>query len=278
MKLDCYQVDAFTQDVFLGNPAAVVILHDWPEDALLQAIAAENNLSETAFLVVEEQGIGLRWFTPKAEVALCGHATLAAAHVFFEHRGHQQDVLRFVTQSGLLEVRREASGYCMDFPAVAMEAVADPPDALLEGLSGQQALAVYLGTDLLAVLEDESLVCRVKPDFAALAALPGRGLIVTAPGDDCDFVSRCFYPRLGVNEDPVTGSAHCQAAPFWADRLGRSELTAVQRSERSGRLLCRVRGKRVELVGNAVTYLQGSIDVPVRPSRPRMIQPEIIKT
>lgn len=261
MKLDFFQIDAFTATVFNGNPAAVVLLNQSHPDELLQSIAAENNLSETAFLLAGDGQYGLRWFTPKAEVDLCGHATLASAHVLFHHRAYQGDALAFSTRSGLLTVRREAEGYCMDFPAVAMKSVPAPADLIL-GLSGATPSTVFLGADYLAVFEDESAVARLAPDFSALARLPGRGVIATAPGRDCDFVSRCFYPKLGVNEDPVTGSAHCQAAPYWAVQLGLSVLNAVQISDRPGQVGCRVRGGRVDLLGDAVTYLQGSIVLP----------------
>jgi len=261
MKLACYQIDAFTDQVFGGNPAAVVLLENWLKDSVLQAIAAENNLSETAFLVSEGERVGLRWFTPTSEVDLCGHATLAAAHVLFHHLGEDRDTLRFSTRSGVLSVRRQAKAYCMDFPAVGMEPVTESPAALMDGLAGRRPSALFLGTDYLAVLDDETALTELTPDYSRLASLAGRGVIVTAPGRDYDFVSRCFYPKFGVNEDPVTGSAHCQAAPYWAERLGRADLKAFQRSPRGGRVDCRVRGDRIELTGNAVTFLQGTIEL-----------------
>lgn len=260
MKLDFYQVDAFAERVFEGNPAAVVVLGAWPDDALLQAIAMENNLSETAFFAPEEDGFRLRWFTPRAEVDLCGHATLASAHVLFEHRGHEPDSLRFATRSGVLSVRREAAGYCMDFPATASRP-ADVPGDLIDGLGGRKPTAVLAGPDCPAVFDTPADVATLEPDFSALARLDGRGVIATAPGTDCDFVSRCFFPRLGVNEDPVTGSAHCQMAPYWAVRLGRTDLRARQISPRGGRIDCRVRGDRVELLGRAVTCLVGTLSL-----------------
>jgi PhzF family phenazine biosynthesis protein len=260
MKLDFYQVDAFAERVFEGNPAAVVALDDWPDDALLQAIAMENNLSETAFFAPEEDGFRLRWFTPRAEVDLCGHATLATAHVLYAHRGEVRDSLHFLTRSGSLRVRREAPGYCMDFPAAVSRPVAIPGD-LIDGLGARKPLEVLAGPDYLVVLAREADVAELKPDFAALAGLEARGVIVTAPGTDCDFVSRCFFPKLGVNEDPVTGSAHCQMAPYWASRLGRMNLRARQISPRAGRVECRVRGDRVELLGQAVTCLVGALQL-----------------
>ncbi|MEE4638370.1 MAG: PhzF family phenazine biosynthesis protein [Wenzhouxiangella sp.] len=256
MTLDFYQVDAFAERVFQGNPAAVLALDGWLEDSVLQAIAAENNLSETAFFAPEGGGFRLRWFTPRAEVDLCGHATLATAHVLYAHRGQDSDSLTFLTRSGPLGVRREAAGYCMDFPAAASQPAAVSGD-LIDGFGGRKPAEVLVGPDHLAVFEDESQVVELRPDFAALARLEGRGVIATAPGSDCDFVSRCFFPKLGVDEDPVTGSAHCQMAPYWAARLGRSDLSARQVSPRGGLLKCRLRGDRVELLGQAVTCLTG---------------------
>lgn len=262
MKLDSalqlYQVDAFAERVFEGNPAAVVPLERWPKDALLQAIATENNLSETAFFVAEAEGFRLRWFTPNAEVDLCGHATLATAHVLFEHLGHAGDRVDFHSRSGPLSVRREGARLCMDFPAAGAERVATPA-ALIDGFRGRRPLEVLAGPDYLALFESERDVRELVTDPAALAQLDRRGVIASAPGENVDFVSRCFFPKLGVEEDPVTGSAHCQMAPYWARRLGRNELTAHQISARGGRLDCRVRGDRVELLGTAVTYLTGSI-------------------
>lgn len=257
-RLPLFQVDAFAERVFEGNPAAVVPLEEWPADALLQAIAAENNLSETAFFVPADDGFRLRWFTPKAEVDLCGHATLAAAHVLFEHLGHADEFVRFHSRSGPLSVRREGAGLCMDFPAVASSPVTTPGE-LIDGFRGRKPLAVLAGPDYLAVFESEQDIRDLAIDPAALSLLDRRGVIATAPGRATDFVSRCFFPRLGVEEDPVTGSAHCQMTPYWAQRLGRDALTARQLSTRGGRLECRLRGDRVELLGRAVTYLTASV-------------------
>ena len=258
MKLDCFHVDAFAERVFEGNPAAVVPLPDWPEDGLLQAISMENNLSETAFFVPEADDFHLRWFTPKAEVALCGHATLAAAHVLYDALGYNRDSVRFLSRSGPLTVRRAGTGYSMDFPALPSTSMVIPDD-LIDGLGGCEPAAVLSGQDLLVVLEQESDVAELQPDLTALARLDGRGVVVTAPGAEHDFVSRCFFPKLGVPEDPVTGSAHCQLAPWWAQRLGRTRLKARQLSARGGTLGCQVRDDRVELLGQAVTFLRGSI-------------------
>ena len=257
-RLPLFQVDAFAGRVFEGNPAAVVPLEQWPADALLQAIAAENNLSETAFFVPEDEGFRLRWFTPRAEVDLCGHATLAAAHVLFEHLGHADEFVRFHSRSGPLSVRREGGGLCMDFPAVASTPVQTPGE-LIDGFRGRKPLAVLAGPDYLAVFESEQDIRDLAIDPVALSLLDRRGVIATAPGEQADFVSRCFFPKLGVEEDPVTGSAHCQMTPYWAQRLGRDELTARQLSVRGGSLHCRLRGDRVELLGGAVTYLTASL-------------------
>jgi PhzF family phenazine biosynthesis protein len=257
MELKIFQVDAFASAVFEGNPAAVVPLEAWPDDALLQAIALENNLSETAFFVAQGEGFRLRWFTPNSEVDLCGHATLAAAHVLFEHLGWDQPEIRFASNSGPLVVRRDGDWLVMDFPAVRSEPVAVPQD-LQAGL-GVLPETVLAGTDYLVVLDSAAAVQALKPDFVRLARLDRRGVIVTAPGKDCDFVSRCFYPALAVDEDPVTGSAHCQLSPYWAERLGKQALIARQLSDRGGRVDCQLEGDRVVLSGRAMTYLEGRI-------------------
>lgn len=260
MELVQYQVDAFADRLFSGNPAAVVPLDDWLPDGLMQAIAAENNLSETAFLVPEGGGWGLRWFTPLAEVDLCGHATLASAHVLYRHHGVDAPELAFATRSGTLRVRRDGDGYAMDFPARTPQAIAAP-----EGLAaalGATPREVLLGGDLLAVFDDEAAVRALAPDMAALLALPGRGLVATAPGQRHDFVSRFFVPRVGVPEDPVTGSAHCLLAPYWAARLGRNELRAYQCSRRGGEVACTVAGDRVLLSGQARTFMTATLHLP----------------
>ena len=260
MELKIFQVDAFASAVFGGNPAAVVPLETWLDEALLQAIAMENNLSETAFFVADEDGFRLRWFTPEAEVDLCGHATLGAAHVLFEHLDYAGDEIRFHSNSGELRVARQDNRLCLDFPAVASRACQTPAD-LVEGL-GMTPQQVLAGTDYLAVFDSPEIVAALKPDFARLASLDLRGVIATAAGKDCDFVSRCFYPALAVNEDPVTGSAHCQLTPYWASRLGRTDLTAHQLSRRGGQLLCQLKDQRVLLHGHAATYLEGTITLP----------------
>ncbi len=260
MKLRLFQVDAFATQVFEGNPAAVCPLEQWLDDAVLQAIAAENNLAETAFLVPAADGHELRWFTPVDEVDLCGHATLAAAHVLWTHLGETRPRLAFSTRSGPLEVERIGRGMQMDFPGT-MPAPAAAPASLSTAL-GRQPAEVLAAFDLIAVFAHEDDVRALRPDFRRLLELDGRGVLATAPGRHADFVSRCFFPKLGVDEDPVTGSAHCELAPFWAQRLGRDRLDARQVSHRGGRVGCEVRGERVLLSGNAVNYMVGEITIP----------------
>lgn len=260
MRIPLYQVDAFAERVFEGNPAAVCPLEAWLDDALLQSIAAENNLAETAFFVrTAPARAELRWFTPRAEVDLCGHATLASAHVWFAQLGCDAPELRFDTRSGPLRVRRGEHGLRMDFPALTLQPCATPVS--LTAALGATPSAVLRGMDLVAVFDHADQVEALAPDFRAVAALDARGLVATAPGADCDVVSRCFYPALGVDEDPVTGSAHCALAPFWAARLGRTTLHARQVSRRGGSLRCEVDGDRVVLEGRAVDYLRGEIEL-----------------
>ncbi len=260
MKIPFYQVDAFAERAFAGNPAAVCLLQDWPEDRLLQAIAAENNLSETAFLAREGAGWRLRWFTPAVEVALCGHATLASAHVVFEHLEPEAERVEFETLSGRLGVVR-------DGPALRMDLPANPPaPAALPGLAealGAAPEAVLRGSDIaLAVFADEEAVRALRPDFRALARLDCHLIAATAPGRDADFVSRCFAPAAGIDEDPVTGSAHCALAPYWAERLGKRTLAARQVSARGGALSCALEGERVAIAGRVAPFLSGEIDLP----------------
>jgi len=254
-----YQVDAFSSALFGGNPAAVCLLAAWPDDAWMQAVAAENNLSETAFVVSEPEGPRIRWFTPTTEVDLCGHATLASAYVHFRFIDPAAERVEFASASGTLTVSRDGDRLTLDFPALAPVPVVTPPAALLAGL-GVEPAPVLAAKDYLVVLEDAATLRRLRPDFTALARLTEkRGVIVTAPGDDCDFVSRFFAPAAGVDEDPVTGSAHCILIPFWAGRLGKSELFARQISRRGGALWCRHNGDRVMIAGHCAPYLEGRI-------------------
>lgn len=258
MKLEIVQIDAFTDKVFGGNPAAVCGLAAWLADDILQAIAAENNLSETAFYVRTGAGLyDLRWLTPLVEVDLCGHATLAAAHAIFA-AGEDADVLRFATRSGQLRVSRSERGLSMDFPLTAPTPI-EPPAGLFEAL-GVETGEVLEATDYIVVVENEAIVEGLQPDFLALGAFQKRGVAVTAPGSDVDFVSRWFGPRVGVNEDPVTGSAHTWLAPYWAVRLAKTGLSARQGGKRKGTLLCDIAGDRVILTGRAVRYLSGEIE------------------
>lgn len=259
MQLRQYQVNAFTDRRFSGNPAAVVPLESWLDAGLLQAIAQENNLSETAFFVPEAEGYALRWFTPTQEVDLCGHATLAAAYVLLECLGHAGDALKFSTRSGELTVRRQGDCLQLDLP-VCMPRPCAVPIGLGEAL-GQTPLEVLSGHDYVVVLENADVVQALRPSMPLLMSLDLDGVIVTAPGTDCDFVSRYFGPKQGIPEDPVTGSAHCQLAPFWAGRLGKSHLSARQISRRGGHMTCELAGKRVLLSGSAVLFMDGTMHV-----------------
>ncbi len=258
MNIPIYQVDAFTLGPFSGNPAAVCPLEAWLDDATLQSIAAENNLSETAFIVASAEGYDLRWFTPALEVDLCGHATLAAAYVVLNHLRPELDAVTFATLSGKLVVSRDSDGLSMDFPARAPTQVAVSP-ALSDAL-GEAPSEVHASRDIVAVYDDEACVRRLSPDQARLLALDeGLGVIATARGETVDFVSRFFVPKAGIAEDPVTGSAHCTLVPFWAERLGKSQLVAHQVSARGGELHCEHRGDRVTLSGQCTLFLTGSI-------------------
>lgn len=259
MKLNIYQVDAFAEKVFEGNPAAVCPLEEWVSDDVLQKIAEENNLSETAFFTPENQGFKLRWFTPGGEVDLCGHATLAAAYVLYKYLGYSGPEILFSTRSGNLVVRKAAKGLRMDFPA-SMPEVVQTPDNLVAGL-GQVPKEVLAAFDYIAVLDSQDQIENLNPDFSKWLDLDLRGVVATAPGNEVDFVSRCFYPKLRVNEDPVTGSAHCELAPFWGVRLGLKNLKAKQLSKRTGLVECELVEDRVILSGNAVSYMQGQITI-----------------
>ncbi|MBM3483805.1 MAG: PhzF family phenazine biosynthesis protein [Alphaproteobacteria bacterium] len=260
MQLALYQVDAFASKVFAGNPAAVVPLQGWLDDATMQAIATENNLSETAFTVRKSDGdFDLRWFTPAAEVDLCGHATLGAAFVLFRTGAAKGATVAFDTRSGRLGVRKDGDLLVMDFPLVEQRPV-EPEDALIQGL-GRRPLELFAGTDLLAVYGSEAEVRALNPDMAVLGRLKTRGVIATAPGERADFCSRFFAPGVGVPEDPVTGSTHCQLTPYWAKRLGKATLSAHQVSARGGELRCTLKGARVEIAGTAVPYLDATITI-----------------
>ena len=258
MKLPLYQVDAFTGRMFGGNPAAVVLLDDWLPDETLQAIAAENNLAETAFVIPRSEVSPLRWFTPGMEVDLCGHATLATAYVLFRHRFPSLNRITFSTRSGNLIVARDGDLLSMDFPSRPGRAV-EITDQIVSAV-GMRPREALLARDLLVILEREEEVRALRPDFERIASVDAFALIISAPGNTVDFVSRFFAPRAGVPEDPVTGSAHCTLVPYWAARLGKHKLVAKQLSARGGDLWCELRGDRVLISGNAVEYLRGEID------------------
>jgi predicted PhzF superfamily epimerase YddE/YHI9 len=261
MRVPIYQIDAFTHKLFGGNPAAVCPLEAWLPEATMQAIAAENNLAETAFFVPDGVDYALRWFTPTVEVDLCGHATLASAHVVFQFLKPQRQSVRFHTlKAGTLTVSRRGDMLVMDFPA-RPPAVCEPPPGLIAALGGAPR-AVWKARDHLVAYDTAAEIAALEPDLIALAEIDCWGVIVTAPGDDdADFVSRFFAPAQGVPEDPVTGSAHTTLVPYWTGRLGRTELTARQLSRRGGLLHCALRGDRVDIAGHAVTYLAGQIEL-----------------
>jgi len=260
VRAPLFQVDAFTTRRFAGNPAAVVLVEDFPEDAVMQAIAAENNLAETAFLCPEGDDYRLRWFTPCVEVPLCGHATLASAAVVMERFEPGRTRIVFHSASGPLTVTRTAQGYLMNFPARSSESVRPPP-ALVEAL-GAAPLEVRANEfNYMVLLESAHVVRELAPDMPAIARMDRGGVIVTAPGDaHYDFVSRYFAPAKGIPEDPVTGGAHCMLTPYWAGKLGKTEFRAHQASQRGGEMLCRLAGDRVEMEGACVFYMEGAIE------------------
>jgi len=260
MEIPYYHVDAFTGSLFNGNPAGVCLLTSWPDDTLLQAIAAENRLSETAFLVGSGYEYELRWFTPAVEVDLCGHATLAASFVLYRQREVGPGPLIFRSQSGELRVSHDNDMFFMDFPSRKAGEISCP-DVLIKAL-GARPVATYAERDLMAVFESEEEIRALTPDFSLLAQLDYLGCIVTAPGREVDFVSRFFAPGVGVDEDPVTGSAHCTLIPYWAERLAKKELLARQVSARGGELLCFNEGERVKIGGRATLYLTGTLHIP----------------
>lgn len=257
MNIPIYQVDAFTNRLFGGNPAAVCPLEEWLEPELMQNIAAENNLSETAFFVKKEKIFELRWFTPIIEVDLCGHATLAAAHVIFNHLDYAGEKVVFSSLSGELKVSRTGNRLTLDFPSTPPSAV-DAPEELIQGL-GSEPKEVHKSRNYLALFESEADILSIEPDFNILKKAASLGIIITAEGEKCDFVSRFFAPAVGINEDPVTGSAHTTLIPFWAKKLGKNILHAFQLSKRRGELFCELSGDRVKIGGHAVTFLKGEI-------------------
>jgi len=261
MRTPIFQVDAFTSRRFAGNPAAVMPMERFLDDAVLQAIAAENNLAETAFLVRDDGDYRLRWFTPTTEVPLCGHATLASAAVVMERLEPGRRRVVFHSASGPLTVNRTDSGYIMDFPTRPSEPTATPP-GLSDALGVVPIEVVADAFNYLALLEDAQVVRELAPDIAAIARIDRDGVIVTAPGDNgYDFVSRYFAPAKGIPEDPVTGGAHCALTPYWAKRLNKTAFRAFQASRRGGEILCRLSGNRVELEGPCAFYLEGEVEI-----------------
>lgn len=261
MRIPLYHVDAFTAKVFHGNPAAVCPLPKWLEDEQMRTIAAENNLSETAFLVAEGGHYALRWFTPRCEVNLCGHATLASGFVILTLLEPAKTSVRFETRSGPLCVQRDGDLFSMDFPALPPWICASAPAELLQGLDPAPHLLLQIKDNYFVVYENEEQVRNTRPDLSLLEKLHPFGVCVTAPGAQVDFVSRYFAPSYGIPEDPVTGSTHCSLAPYWAGRLNKKRLLARQLSQRGGELFCEPRGDRVILAGRAVLYLEGSISI-----------------
>ncbi len=259
MELPIFQVDAFATSVFSGNPAAVCPLEKWLPDATMQAIATENNLAETAFFVRNGGTFGLRWFTPVCEVDLCGHATLASAHVLFEELNEPGDAVRFETKSGELVVRRDGDRLAMDFPSRPPEKV-EPDPALAPALGGKP-LEILAARDYLVRYGSAEEVLALRPNMEALKKIDRFAFIATAPGRDCDFVSRFFAPAKGVPEDPVTGSAHCTLIPYWAKELSKTTLHGRQISARGGEVFCKLAGDRVEIAGHTALFLRGRIQV-----------------
>lgn len=258
-KIPIYQVDAFTDALFGGNPAAICPLTEWLPAPLMQKIAAENNMAETAFFIPQGKDFELRWFTPEAEVDLCGHATLATAHVLYDVLNYAEDTIHFHTlKAGTLTVHRNLDLYTLDFPSRIPEPC-DIPAGLIEAMGGIKPLEVLRSRDYFLVYESEADLLSLKPDFNALKNIESLGFIATSAGKHSDFVSRFFAPSAGINEDPVTGSAHCNLIPYWAKALGKHQLHAFQVSARLGELWCELKGDRVLMSGKAVTYLKGEI-------------------
>jgi len=260
MKIKLYQVDAFTSEVFKGNPAAVCPLDEWISEELMQNIAMENNLAETAFYVEKDDIFEIRWFTPKTEIDLAGHPTLATSYVIFNIMKYNKDVINFYSMhSGDLYVKKQTDMFAMNFPARKPERMKSF-DLLEQGLRAKP-IEVLKSRDILAVFNTEKEILSIQPDFSIIAKCNLHGVIVSAIGDNCDFASRFFAPALGINEDPVTGSAHATLIPYWSEKLGKKELHAMQLSERTGDLFCKDLGKRVEIAGKAALFMEGEITI-----------------
>jgi PhzF family phenazine biosynthesis protein len=260
MKLKIFQVDAFTENLFGGNPAAVIPLEKWLPDETLQKIAAENNLAETAYYIPVGNDFHLRWFTPKVEVDLCGHATLATAHVMYTHLAYIKPQINFDSRSGMLSVQRNGDLLTLDFPKDEPEKI-ETPKSILDAITVKPAEAFKGKNFLLIVLNSQEEIEKLNPVIGEIAKAHRHGVIFTAKGNEVDFVSRSFFPNSGIDEDPVTGSAHCILTPYWSAKLGKTKLKARQLSRRVGNLDCELKGDRVEISGKAVTYLAGEIEV-----------------
>ena len=261
MKYTIYQVDAFAEKTFHGNPAAVIPLEDWLDDRLMQKIAMENNLSETAYFVKTDVGYHIRWFTPEFEIDLCGHATLASAYVIKNFVEPHLAEINFTTQkAGTLRAMARDGIYTLDFPSRMPQPV-ETPNQLLKSVGISTAVEVLKSRDYFVVLPNEDAVKNADPDFTLIKELDSVGVIVTAKGQSADVVSRCFYPGAGIPEDPVTGSAHCNIVPYWSEKLGKAKLFCKQLSLRGGDLHCELEGNRVLMSGNCVLYLEGEINV-----------------
>ncbi len=260
-KYTLYQVDAFTNKLFGGNPAAVVPLEKWLDDTLMQQIAAENNLAETVFFVPKGDGYHIRWFTPELEIDLCGHATLASAFILYDYLGYSRSHVTFYSKSGELIINRDGEKFQLNFPSRMPVRVSEYPSQLLSGLGVSDPLGVYKSRDYVVEVDNYKDVLNLKIDISLLNQIDVIGIIVTAPGSDCDFVSRFFAPNCGIPEDPVTGSAHSSLIPFWAEKLGKNKLHAKQLSKRGGELWCENLGERVTMSGNCVFYMKGEISI-----------------
>jgi PhzF family phenazine biosynthesis protein len=259
--LTLYQVDAFTDKLFHGNPAGVCILETWPEVSVMQNIAAENNLPETAFILQKKDEVEIRWFTPTVEVDLCGHATLASAHVLFTYYHTEENPIHFFSpRSGYLEVELNKEWLILNFPKDIYTKI-EVPDILINAFQISPIEAYRGKSDFLLIYTTQKEIEEMNPDLTMLASIGGRGVIVSAPGDEVDFVSRFFAPQSGINEDPVTGSAHTTLTPYWSHKTGKTKLTALQLSKRRGELVCELKGQRVLISGKAVTYMIGEIEI-----------------
>jgi PhzF family phenazine biosynthesis protein len=260
MKLNLYQVDAFADKLFSGNPAAVIPLEKWIDPELMQKLGMENNLAETVFFVPNGNDFDIRWFTPEVEINLCGHATLASAYVLYNILGYKQPTITFHSKSGPLYINREGDTIQLDFPSWKPERITDYPQELLQSLGSPEIAGVYKYRDYLVELTNEEAVRKCRPDFT-LMKKAGEKVIITAPGKDADFVSRFFAPTAGIDEDPVTGSAHSQLIPFWSYKLGKNKMNAKQLSKRGGDLYCEQKGDRVLMGGKCVFYMKGEVSI-----------------